>query len=124
MVRLLAEKCADPEYRRKMRLILVNYSEPFERLLPAAVANEVIPIPSVNKQNLIECLTQLNEQRRRAGHPPLADLETIADGMLAGAPKASGPRTTEKMRRTTEKMRLRYLYDGLRAVAMAPALRG
>jgi hypothetical protein len=110
LIRLLAEKCTIPEYRRKVRLVLINYSEPFERLLPAAIAKEEILIPSVNRQDLIDCLTQLNNQRLQIGLPQLDGLGTIADAMLAGAPAAGDPRTAEKLR-------LRYLYDRLHAVA-------
>lgn len=110
LVRLLAAKCTNPEYRRKMRLVLVNYTVPLEDVLPAAIVNEDIPLPSVSRQDLIDCLRQLNEQRRRAGVPLLDGLDTIADAMLVAAPRADDPRTTEKAK-------LKFLNERLRAIA-------
>lgn len=111
LIQLLAEKCCTtPEYRRKMRLVLVNYTDPLKRLLPAAIASEQIPIPAVGKRDLIDCLVQLNEKRQQSGLPVLDELDSIASGVLAGAPAESNSRTAEKVR-------LRYLYDQLRAVA-------
>jgi hypothetical protein len=107
---ILARKCTTPEYRRSIRLVLVNYTATFENVLPAAIASEEIPLPTVDRRDLIDCLTQLNELRLEAGLPQLAGLATIADAMLAGAPSAADPRTQEKMR-------LQYLYDSLCAVA-------
>jgi hypothetical protein len=104
LVRLLASNCINPEYRQKMRLVLVNYSEPLVDIPGAAIVDELVPLPSVCEQDLIDCLAHLNELRRREGRPVLDGLPTIAAGMLACAPN------------TGEKERLRYLYDGLRAV--------
>ena len=63
LIQLLAEKCTEPEYRRKMRVVLIGYSEPLKRLLPAAIAKEDIPLPTVNREDVIDCLTQLNQER-------------------------------------------------------------
>jgi hypothetical protein len=110
LLQLLAEKSTNVEYRRKMRLVFVDYSEPFQGVLPAAIASEEIPLPSVDAQNLVDCLTQLNQLRLARGLPLLEQLPTIAAGIMAAAPAHADPRTMEKMR-------LRYLYDQLRAVA-------
>ena len=86
---------------------MVNYSDPLEDLLPAAIVCEEIPLPSVERQDLIDCLAQLNEQlageRRKQIDP--AELGAVADGLLARAPT------------TSEKARLRFLYDQLLALA-------
>lgn len=110
LVRLLTVKCTSPEYRRKMRLVLVNYTVSLEDVLPAAIVNENIPLPSVSRQDLINCLLQLNEQRRQARAPLLDGLDVIADAMLAAAPQADDPRATEKAR-------LKFLNDRLSAIA-------
>jgi hypothetical protein len=106
LLRLLISNCSGTnDYRRKMRFVLINYSEPLADIMPAAIVDDMIPLPSVCKQDLIDCLMQLNELRRQQGRPTLDGLDTIAAGMLAGAPPAG------------DKERLRYLYDGLMALA-------
>ena len=69
--------------------------------------SEDIPLPTVERQDLIDCLTQLNQQLTEEGHSQIApaDLPTIADGMLALATADS------------EKQRLRLLYEQLLGLA-------
>ena len=129
LARLLATGSTGPEYRRKMRVILINYGEPCAELPRAAVASESVPLPSVTRQDVIKCLTQLNELRTQKGRPPIDGLGTIADRIMAGGPEESGseeitaieteeddPEKKEKKRKK-EKARLRHLYDQLWTVA-------
>src|SRR5262249_54534766 len=106
----LVVRCTAPEYRRKTRVILVNYAEPCADLPPAAVLNEDVPLPSVIRRDVIDCLTQLNVLRRQKGLGPIEGLDTIADAMLVSEPEETDPRKKEKAR-------LRHLYNQLRRVA-------
>jgi hypothetical protein len=118
LIEILAAKCITPEYRRKMRLILVNFDAEFEGILPAAIADDDIPLPSVTRSDLVDCLTQLNVLRVKEGLAPLDGVSTIADAMLAAAPvPAAEGSEGEEASRAREKVLLRYLYDRLRKVA-------
>ena len=83
----------------------------------------------MTRQDVIKCLTQLNELRTQKGRPPIDGLGTIADRIMAGGPEESGseeitaieteeddPEKKEKKRKK-EKARLRHLYDQLWTVA-------
>jgi hypothetical protein len=110
LARLLTVRCTAPEYRRKMRVVLVNYGEPCADLPRPAVASENVPLPSVTRQDIIDCLVQLNELRTQKGLLPIERLDTIADAMMAGGPEENDPRKKEKAR-------LRHLYEQLWTVA-------
>ncbi|TFW57803.1 hypothetical protein CT676_27765 [Bradyrhizobium sp. MOS001] len=126
LARLLAVRCTAPEYRRKMRVVFINYGEPCADLPRAAVARESVPLPSVTRQDVIECLIQLNELRTQQGRPAIDGLGTIADKIMAGIPEESGSEEVAAIafeendpekKRKKEKVRLRHLYDQLWTVA-------
>jgi hypothetical protein len=117
LIEILATKCVLPEYRSKMRLVLVNYDDDFESILPAAIVDDDIPLPSVSHVDLVECLAQLNELRGKEGLPSMEGLPAIATAMLAAAPAHAPEGAQDDEARAQEKRRLRYLYDRLRAVA-------
>lgn len=106
LVQHLARRCAAPEFRKKARLILVNHSEPIPDLMPALIDSETIQIPSVSRQDLVDCLKQLNGQLRAEGHTEIdsAQLDALAQGIIDDAP-------------VVEKERLSYFYEQLRALA-------
>ena len=111
LVQHLARRCGAPEFRKKARLILVGHSEPIPDVMPALFDSETIQIPSVGRQDLVDCLKQLNGQLRAEGHAEIdaAELDTLAQGILDHAPNV-------------EKARLGYFYDQL--LALAARLRG
>jgi hypothetical protein len=108
---LLAKAIGTGDFRKKLRLVLIDHPLPVPPLLTADVMEEKIPQPNVvSTGDIVECLVQYNVLRKSAGHPPIdqAGLTAVADAILSGAPAAG-------------KARLQYIYEELFKLNAMPA---
>jgi hypothetical protein len=110
LVQLLGKAISTGEYRKKLRLVLIDHPMPIPPLLSADVMEEKIPATTVCAGDIIDCLVAYNVDRQAAGHPPIDQnaLPTVAEGILSAAP-AHG------------KARLQFVYDELLKLTMMPA---
>lgn len=111
LVQLLAKWISTGEYRKRLRLVLIDYIEPIPQPLPAEIMEEVTPLAeSLGTQDLVQCLVAHNARMRALRRVEIeeAGLPRIADDILRRAP-ASG------------KARLQFVYDELVALASMPS---
>jgi hypothetical protein len=107
-VRLLARWVTVPQYRKRMRLVLLAYppeipgvetmlllAEKLPNVQLADILTETLPpATAISQADLLPCLEAWDGLRRRQGLPGLAadELAKLADGMLARAPAAGKER--------------------------------
>jgi hypothetical protein len=86
---LLAERISMGEHRKRLRLVLIAYDKPISQVSDAIVLRETLP-PSTTivQQDLIDCLLELNVQRKSANKAEIAvgEMAKIADRILMQAP--------------------------------------
>jgi hypothetical protein len=83
------------QYRRRVRLVLLDYPHPLPGITPADVLEEILkPAAEVDQADLRDCLLDWDAERRRRGMEGLADgeLGRLVAGMLERAPAAGKER--------------------------------
>lgn len=74
------------EERQRLRLVLLGCDILDPQQLRVTHVESLQPACNISQQHLVSCLAELNARRQSLGKPPLADLVTLAAGMLAAAP--------------------------------------
>jgi hypothetical protein len=109
-VHQLAKAACTGEFRRKIRLILIDYPEKIPVILAADMMEEKIPSAnSIGQTDVIECLHAHNERAKALGTAEIQtpDVPVIAADIIGKAP-ADG------------KERLQHVYDELVAITAMP----
>jgi hypothetical protein len=94
-IQALAVMVPSGQYRRRVRLVLLDYPHPLPGITPADVLEEVLrPAAEVAKADLTACLVDWDAERKRQGIEGLADgqLAKLVQGMLERAPAAGKER--------------------------------
>jgi hypothetical protein len=94
-IEALAKMVPSGQYRRHVRLVLLDYPHPLPGVTPADVLDEVLmPAAELAREDLTPCLVDWDAERKRKGIDGLADGELVklVDGMLARAPAAGKER--------------------------------
>lgn len=110
LIQLLAAHVSTGEYRRRLRVILIDNRDVIPRVMPADMMDEEIrDATQVSRDEIIECLLAHNVRMRELNRREIeaTALGTIADDILHRAP-AKG------------KARLRFVYDELLALTVMP----
>lgn len=109
-IHLFAKAACTGEYRKKIRLVLVDYVQTIPGILPADTMEEAIPPAeaSASRTEIINCLLAHNAVMQSNGGVAIEEkgLPTIAENILGTAPP-------------TGKQRLQHVYDELMAIASA-----
>jgi hypothetical protein len=95
----LAAMVPTGQYRRRVRLVLLDYPHPLPGITPADVLEEILrPAAEVAKNELTDCLREWDAERKRKGLKGLADGELVklVTGMLERAP-ATGKKRLETL---------------------------
>lgn len=88
-IEALAEKICSGQFRRRIRLVLVDYPAPLPQVSPADLIEEVLYLPSdLSQANLKSCIEEWNTSRRANGKTGLQqpEINKLAEGMVKAAP--------------------------------------
>ncbi len=104
----LAAKVPIGQYRRRIRLVLLDYPQPLPRVGSGDMLQEILPSAAeIVQADLEPCLEAWNAERKQQGKDMTAeDLAKLANGMLKQAPQA-GKERLEML--NTELSKLRQL---------------
>jgi hypothetical protein len=94
-IEALAVMVPSGQYRRRVRLVLLDYRHQLPGITPADVLKEVLkPATKVAPADLTPCLVDWDAERKRQGIEGLAggELDKLANGMLEQAPKTGKKR--------------------------------
>jgi len=88
-IQSLAYHVTTAQFRRRIRLVLLDYPHPLPKVSPADILTETLP-PAANicRADLMPCLESWDDLRRQRGlvGVALCELYKLADGMLTKAP--------------------------------------
>ena len=105
-IEALAVMVPSGQYRRRVRLVLLDYPHPLPGVTPADVLEEILkPAAEVAQADLRPCLVDWDSERRRKGIAGLADgeLAKLVKGILERAP-ATGKERLETLNAALSKL--------------------
>jgi hypothetical protein len=89
LIRLLAQEITNGDYRRRFRLILIDYQAAFGKVLDAKILSESVTDPAlITEDHILDCLVAHYSEHPPAGglHVDNDELRVVARTFLAEAP--------------------------------------
>jgi len=111
LVQLLAQYVCAPEFSKRLRLLLLDYDKPLTGNWRARTLDDTLPnLPSIQPQDLVDCLAEFNQRVLAAGTPQKAIKPADLPALAAALIQRSSAKPQDQ---------LRTIYEELLAIAQA-----